>query len=251
MDRSVPAHAAVILDFIGGIEAPNGYDTIYANKQKQLPKRITKMTLAEVQNGQRTRWQGLVKSSASGRYQFMYDTLGGLIVELKLSLNQRFDANLQDRLAYHLLKRRGLDQWLADEISAAEFAKRLAQEWASLPVLLPTKGAHRKIGRGVSYYAGDALNKSLIAPEKVEETLEKALAIYKQGVAKPERSKLPEKVAGGAAAGGGAVVAVEQSGVTFDQVTEVAVKLAPYGLPVLGLAVAVGVAYFIYRKWKG
>ena len=58
-----------------------------------------------------------------------------------------------------------------------EFGKRLAQEWASFPVLAGTKGAKRTVARGQSYYAGDGLNKSLVTPEKVEAILRNVLAV--------------------------------------------------------------------------
>lgn len=170
MDRTVPAGAALLLDFIGGIEAPRGYGTIFGNNQGKLPTPVTSMTLAEVQLAQKG-WTKKFGSSATGRYQFMHATLKGLIVELKLSTAQKLDADLQDRLGFHLLKRRGYDAFVAGKISTVEFGKRLAQEWASLPVLAPVQGAHRKLTRGQSYYAGDGLNKSLVKPERVETIL--------------------------------------------------------------------------------
>lgn len=173
MDRTVPTCAAILLDFIGDIEAPRGYDTIYGNNQNKLPKPVTKMTVAEIQAIQRE-WSRRFGSSATGRYQFMRATLADLRRELRLRDGQIFDANLQDRLAYHLLKRRGLEAFMNRRIDSIEFGRRLAMEWASLPVLADTKGAHRMIRRGQSYYAGDKLNKSLVAPERVELILRKA-----------------------------------------------------------------------------
>ncbi len=172
MDKTVPAGAALLLDFIGGIEAPRGYDVIYGNNQDKLPKPITQMTIGELVDAQAS-FTKRFKSSASGRYQFMRDTLQDLSRELGLRGTQIFDANLQDRLGYHLLKRRGYDLFIAGKISRTEFGKRLAQEWASLPVLAATQGAHRQLKRGQSYYAGDALNKSLVTPAKVEAVLNK------------------------------------------------------------------------------
>ncbi|WP_245427161.1 hypothetical protein [Mesorhizobium sp. YM1C-6-2] len=186
MDKTVPAGAAMLLDFIGGIEAPRGYDTIYGNNQGKLPKPVTSMTLAEVQSEQGS-WTKRFGSSATGRYQFMKATLSGLIAELGLSPSQKLDANLQDRLGYHLLKRRGYEAFVAGKISAAEFGKRLAQEWASLPVLVDTQGASRRVRRGQSYYAGDGLNKSLIAPEKVETVL----ALARDAARKPVGASKP------------------------------------------------------------
>lgn len=174
MDKTVPAPAARLLDFIGDIEAPRGYDTIYGNNQSKLLRPITQMTIAELQALQPS-FTSRYGSSASGRYQFMRETLAGLRKELGLRDNQLFDADLQDRLAYHLLKRRGYEAFMARTITLEEFAKRLAQEWASLPVLAPTQRQTKtgivQIKRGQSYYAGDGMNKSLVQPQWVEEML--------------------------------------------------------------------------------
>ncbi|MDH6229597.1 hypothetical protein M2281_000169 [Mesorhizobium soli] len=43
MDKTVPAGAAMLLGFIGDIEAPKGYGTIYGNNQGKLPKPLTSM----------------------------------------------------------------------------------------------------------------------------------------------------------------------------------------------------------------
>lgn len=185
MDKTVPAGAALLLDFIYRTETDKGppdcYDVIFANRQSALKKPVTQMTLAEVQAGQATwaskawaaRFGSTKASSATGAPQLMRTTLASLIDELGLRLTQVLDGNLQDRLAYHLLKRRGYDDFMAGTISRTEFGKRLAQEWASFPVLAPTKGATRNLLRGQSYYAGDNLNKALVAPERVEAVLDK------------------------------------------------------------------------------
>lgn len=189
MDKTVPAGAALLLDFIGDIEAPGGYGVIFANRQDRLDKPLTSMTIDEVLAGQATwsRWKKPA-SSAAGRYQFMRATLTGLVKELGLRGAQKLDANLQDRLGYHLLKRRGYDGFMAGEIDTVEFAKQLAQEWASLPVLEATTGGSRKVKRGQSYYAGDGLNKSLVKPESVEAML---AAVLRAGNAVPKPEPKP------------------------------------------------------------
>lgn len=171
MDKTVPKKAAMLLDFIRKTEVGTtelrGYDIIYGNNQNKLPKPITQMTIDELIAAQPS-FTKRFKSSASGGYQFMRATLQGLKTELKLRGSQIFDPDLQDRLGYHLLKRRGYDGWVSGKLSDVSFAKQLAQEWASFPVLAPTKGAHQQLKRGQSYYAGDALNKALVTPEAIE-----------------------------------------------------------------------------------
>ncbi|MGH6999054.1 MAG: hypothetical protein ACREEO_12725, partial [Phenylobacterium sp.] len=163
MDRTVPTGAALLLDFIGSIEAPRGYDTIYGNNQDKLAVPVTSMRLSEIL-AEQAGWSKRFGSSATGRYQFMKATLTGLITELGLPRAQVLDASLQDRLGHHLLKRRGYEAFMAGTISRTEFGRRLAQEWASLPVLAPTQGGKRNVLRGQSYYAGDGVNKSLVRP---------------------------------------------------------------------------------------
>jgi len=175
MDKNVPPGAAILLDFIGVIEAPQGYGTIYGNNQRKLPKPLTAMSVDEVIRAG-PGWTRAYGSSAAGRYQFMNATLKGLKKELGLRGTQMFDANLQDRLGFHLLLRRGYQLFMAGQLSVIEFGKRLAQEWASLPVLAATKGGSRNVSRGQSYYAGDGLNKSLVTPATVEVALAQAKA---------------------------------------------------------------------------
>ncbi|WP_053086177.1 hypothetical protein [Nitratireductor soli] len=115
-------------------------------------------------------------SSAAGAPHLMRATLAGLIDELGLHGTQILDGDLQDRLAYHLLIRRGYHQFTNGEIDRTEFGRRLAMEWASFPVLAATRGAHRHVPRGVSCYEGDALNKALVAPETVEAVLDRVRA---------------------------------------------------------------------------
>lgn len=166
----IPAKAKQLLDFIGDIEAPKGYGTIFGNNQHRLKKPLTSMTVDEVIANQRN-WTKRYESSAAGRYQFMRATLTEMKKKGLCDGSDLFDAALQDRLGYELLQRRGFSAFMAGRINRTEFGKRLAQEWASLPVLAPVQGGSRHVTRGQSYYAGDGLNKSLVKPERVEAVL--------------------------------------------------------------------------------
>jgi muramidase (phage lysozyme) len=182
MDKTVPKAAAYLLNWIASIElkglksqSRESYDVIYGNRQKNLPQLRSKpISKRSVDDWVTTMpwWGG--KSSASGRYQFMKYTLGGLKTELKLRGAQIMNPNLQDRLGYHLLRRRGYDKWSTNTMPDNEFAYHLAKEWASLPVLNRAKGSRGMINRGQSYYAGDGLNKSLTKPEQFEAALREA-----------------------------------------------------------------------------
>lgn len=166
----IPAPAHEILTLIRVTETgradATAYETIYGHNEKKLTKPITQMDVNEIQH-----WQpGFTKSfgsSATGAYQFMYATLKELKSKCGLTGEELFDASLQNDLGFELLKRRGYQAWADGKSTTDTFMIGLAKEWASFPVPSRMKGAHRVVERGQSYYAGDGLNKALIAPDKV------------------------------------------------------------------------------------
>lgn len=179
---SIPAPAKRLLDFIGSKEAPKGYDTVFGNRMAQMPKPLTTMTVDEViaQGKWRTDTFG---SSAAGRYQFMKATLASLKQTERLTGREVMTPALQDRLGYALLLRRGYAKFMAGQLSVAGFGLGLAREWASFPVLAATKGAHRQVQRGQTYYLGDGLNKVLATAGEVETVLNQMRAMPAAAVA--------------------------------------------------------------------
>lgn len=256
MDKTVPKAAGFLLDYISIPEARGDYNTYNAFKQHLLPKPLTKMTIKEVLQ---INWQKIgANSSAAGRYQIIKGTLQGLITELKISVNALFDANMQDRLAYHLLRRRGYDAWATGRIDHIEFGKRLAMEWASLPVLAGTKNNKgQNIKRGSSYYAGDGLNSHGVTADDFHNTLEIAFKRYELFTdTKPTKNGgTTTKVATGVVVGAGtAVVATDPS--TAPDV-DTMIKVGNYlqsaltgGNVVFAAVVVIGVAGLAYLWWK-
>lgn len=175
MDATVPYGAALLLDFIAGYESGGDYNILYGHHERGLPHPITSMTLNQLLTAQ-IGWGREWGSSAAGRYQMMQPTLAGLQKTLGLGGSEAFAPDLQDRLGYQLLKQRGYAGFMARQISLIQFAKNVAEEWASMPVLAATQGAHRPIVEGQSYYAGDGLNKALVSAPAFEGALTKALA---------------------------------------------------------------------------
>ncbi|RVJ66584.1 lysozyme family protein [Sinorhizobium medicae] len=179
MDKTVPPGAAILLDLIRETEVGRSdrasYDVIYGHNQAKLPQPLTTMTYGEVVDAQKG-WSKRFGSSAAGGYQFMRATLIDLAKAVhSISGTDRFTPDLQDRLGYRLLVRRGYPEFITGKISIVQFGENLAKEWASFPVLVSCKGAHRVLKRGQSYYAGDGLNKALVKPEKVEAVLREVL----------------------------------------------------------------------------
>jgi len=171
---TVPASAASLLAFVRrtetGRQDDSAYDTIYGHNERHLPKPLTSMTLDEV-IALGPSWTKAYKSSAAGAYQFMNATLKDLKAMLGLLGNERMTPAFQDRLGFALLKRRGFEGYMAGTIALNTFGLGLSKEWASFPVLTVTKGAHRTVQRGETFYAGDKLNKALVKPEAVEAVL--------------------------------------------------------------------------------
>jgi muramidase (phage lysozyme) len=194
-----PGYAAAagrLLEFIRRTETGRtgreAYDVVYGHHQGELPKPVTRMTIAEVIAGggaRAARWG----SSAAGAYQFMRATLEGLRAELGLSGRAVMSPDLQDRLAMALLERRGLARFIAGDISLVAFARNLAMEWASLPVLAPTRRGTREVKRGHSYYAGDGRNRALVAPERIEALLAEVMALARTGAPEPEPAVEPAR----------------------------------------------------------
>lgn len=233
MYKLVPEAAGLILDFVAAREAPNGYNTIFGNHQNLLTKQITAMTLDELIENQRGFAKGFIVggkrqqgSSASGRYQFMRDTLIGLKSEMKLSGAEMFTPDFQDRLGYQLLVRRGYLKYMSGTITRTAFGDQIAMEWASFPVLSASRqGAHRTVKRGQTYYAGDGVNKVQIHPEAVESILTSARELFGNA---PIASALPPLPGAGASPS----VATVQHTASIDQAPPVA-PVAPRPAPVV------------------
>lgn len=189
MDKTIPAAGAAILDFIAIPESRGSYETISSFKERLLPKRITKMTVDELLADMQT-WRKKygTLSSAAGRYQIIYKTLLNLKQVMNLKGTEKFSPDLQDRMGMQLLRFRGYDAFMAGQITLQQFAKNLAQEWASLPVLSGTKNYKGvNIKRGTSYYAGDGLNSHGVSAAKFEDMLESASTERAVQVASDER----------------------------------------------------------------
>lgn len=150
---------ASLLDTIAKGESRGNYNAYFGNANNTSIV-FTSMTVGEV-----LAWQSdFVKkgspSSAVGKYQFVRPTLNGLVQQLRIPKEAKFDAALQDRMAIALLERRGLKDYKKGKITREVFAHNLSKEWAALP---------RVVGENphASYYAGDGLNKVQLTIDEV------------------------------------------------------------------------------------
>lgn len=164
-----------LLNTIAQAEAPaSGYDGIFGNNDRTQEfmkltggRRLTELSVAEVMALQprfvslnRARGGRANEGGAVGRYQIVTKTLRGLVSEMGLSGSETFSPQLQDQMAIHLLKRRGLDSFKEGKISASQFQNNLSMEWAGLPNV-----------SGLSSYQGVGSNKATISSSALQTTL--------------------------------------------------------------------------------
>jgi hypothetical protein len=158
------------------------YDTQYGGGRKEG---LEKMTVNEVLKYQHTPGGWNAKSSAIGKYQIMSYTLEAAKKDLRLTGNELFDKNLQDKIYKEYLtgdKRPALKAYLTgktpdDEKSLDKAQIALAQEFASVPVPFRMQGHHRIVEAGETYYAGDKLNKAGVSIEDTRAKLKQERAL--------------------------------------------------------------------------
>ena len=138
-----------MLELIGKGESGSDYNRVYG-KAKRID--LTNMTINEVMAWQKHYTDNGSESSAAGKYQIIRKTMAATVREMGLSGNEKFDPAMQDRMAMHLLNKRGYEAVLQGRMSEGQFANNVAKEWASL------KGTN---GRGA--YDGDGLNAGKIS----------------------------------------------------------------------------------------
>lgn len=149
-----------LLNYIARYESGGDYNSIYAGIAKRhTPETpLTRMTIKQILD-----WQDSIDakypSEACGRYQILEDTLREIYRPAGFSLSSVYNSTTQDGLALFLLKRRGLDSYMAGKISAETLCNNIAKEWASMPVVTGPN-------RGKSYYAGDGLNHTHAKPDE-------------------------------------------------------------------------------------
>jgi uncharacterized protein (TIGR02594 family) len=165
-----------LLDFIAGFESNGNYNAFFGNSTNKDKPQFTAMAIGDVLQWQSNFVKKGAASSAVGRYQFIQPTLSGLLPELDLSSQVKFDEPTQDKLAIGLLKRRGLGRFLAKSLSADDFGVNLAKEWASLPVPKDVKKGKKTVLKGQSFYAGDGLNKALVSVPALMAAISSVLA---------------------------------------------------------------------------
>lgn len=154
-----PQAYTALLETVAKGESNGNYNAYFGSPTNNSLK-LTDMTVAEVLSWQEEYVKAGSPSNAVGRYQIIQPTLEGLVTELKIQPSEKFDKNLQDKMAITLMDRRGAKDLIEEKLSKEEFAANLAKEWAALPKVIGENPSD-------SYYAGDGLNKSNIPVDTI------------------------------------------------------------------------------------
>ena len=152
--RINPAAYKPLLNTIAKGESRGNYNAYFGNAANNTVT-FTNMSIAEVLQWQQSFVQQGNPSSAVGKYQIIRPTLLGLVQQLDLDTNTKFDAVMQDKLAITLLERRGAIDYVNKKLTREQFAANLAKEWAALPKVIGTNPEQ-------SYYADDGINKAQV-----------------------------------------------------------------------------------------
>lgn len=153
---------APILDLIGSAEG--SYTSIAPGDNNP---NLTSMTIAQANQAVGVKGG----RGAIGRYQLTDPIRQARLANLDVG-KDLFSPENQDKIALALIRNRGIT---ADMIinNPAEAAKRLAMEFAGIPVLEPTQGYVQNVQRGQSYYRGYNNNAATVTAEQVEAAFRK------------------------------------------------------------------------------
>jgi muramidase (phage lysozyme) len=121
-----------LLNFIASVESRGDYDALYHGLRQRPARPLTQLTVGEVMQFQRSLRN--VTSTAVGRYQFIKDTLAYLARKHRIDPKTRFDAALQDRLAWELVRECAAAPRPAGlcQLSGANLGRLATGVWAKL-----------------------------------------------------------------------------------------------------------------------
>lgn len=144
-----------------GESTVGGYNAVYipyVEANKDVKFNLIDKTVNEIRALQKQMKDEGFDSTALGRYQIIGDTMAYLVKKMKLTGDEIFTADLQDRMAITLLKRRGVESYLSGNMDEERFMWHLSREWASFPKDLAT---------GESYWKGIGNNKAKISTNEM------------------------------------------------------------------------------------
>lgn len=161
----------------GGKSGAAAYSTAFTGMRIKAPKPLTEMTIGEIKEWQRAnineqKSRGLPadkRSSAAGRYQIIYTSMGGYQKGAGLKDSDLFSQENQDKMAMAMMRsgKYGLDAVKAGKATPDQFLdKILSPQWASV---------QNSQGRGIHDKAG--FNKATITPAQSRRAIQEYLGM--------------------------------------------------------------------------
>lgn len=169
-------------ELLGHVESNNDYTAYnqiftqpYYRTTAKYKTNLTTMTIKQVMDFQKER----CVMFATGRFQIIPGTLMDAVKSLKLDVNSLYDEAIQDRIFEEYIvkvKRPAIIAYLEGDGSVEDAIYDWAKEFASAGV---RKGRSISKGRvagadGISYYAGDGLNKAHVMPDDMVRVLKES-----------------------------------------------------------------------------
>ncbi|MGU3414481.1 hypothetical protein ACLBW0_10895 [Enterobacteriaceae bacterium C34A] len=167
---------------LGKVESNNDYTAYnqifsqpYYRTSAKYKTNLTTMTIQQVMDAQKDR----CVMFATGRFQIIPGTLRDAVKVLNLDINKLYDELMQDYIFEEYLikiKRKPIIDYLEGSGSVEDAAYAWAKEFASAGVrkgCIINKGNIARYD-GISYYAGDGLNKAHIMPDDMVRVLEES-----------------------------------------------------------------------------
>jgi hypothetical protein len=102
------------------------------HSEKIIGKKLTEMTVGEVQQRGKLPMRHEDRIFAAGRYQIIPETLNGLVKQGIVSLSDKFDEATQDKLGAALIHQSGALE-MAEQGNLIEAQNRLSKIWAAIP----------------------------------------------------------------------------------------------------------------------
>lgn len=137
-------------DSVGGYNAVNqigtnngrgtlGFSGDIRNMKQHGGRSLTDMTIAEIlalqseESISNSEWVAKGKLHAVGRYQFIGNTLPGVVARSGIPTNTKFTPEVQDRLAIQYLKEAGLGAWVGPSDRATESERLIVEQAKNTP----------------------------------------------------------------------------------------------------------------------
>lgn len=151
---------------ISGGRGTTGYAGDFSKMKQHGGRNLTDMTVGEILDLQAERrgmsneeWISQGRLHAVGRYQFIGNTLPGLVANSKIPRNAKFSEEVQDLLALQLMKERGISPWVGPSDHATPAERAIIEAARNDPIkasVKPKKSEGSEDGSPIDPNAADA-----------------------------------------------------------------------------------------------